>query len=287
MKFTFSFSLVFGLALLDSANGQIVQATTDVALNAATLLFKPVTTGIKIVSAILESGFEDQLGRYFKPASVFPGLTNVGIILASGPVDHVEPNNDSGHTYGTAPDEDLDKLLTGKYATTDSASLVMLIEVPAAVTVTWTFVFGSNDYNSGVAEFPDLFGFFVNGVNQAKIAGSAVSTSTVNCGTDGMSTGKNCDQLVLNDDQEYGQNEKFTSMNSYTKPQTMVVTLPAGTHSIKVAIADADTVFGANDDISAANDAFVLVGFKSAVVSAPVPVPVPQMMGMMMMGMMR
>jgi hypothetical protein len=282
MKFTFSFSLVFGLALLDSANGQsTVQATTDVAMNVATLLFKPATTGIKIVNALLESGFPDQLGRYFKAASVFPGLANAGIILASGPVDHVSPDNDSGHTYGSAPDEDLDKLLTGKYATTDTASLLMSIDVPASVTVTWAFVFGSNDYNSGVTEFPDLFGFFVNGVNQAKIAGSAVSTSTVNCGTDGASVGKNCDQLVLNDDTTFSGNEKFTSMNSYTKVQTMTVTLPAGTHSIKVAIADADTVFGADDDISGQNDAFVLVGFKSAVVSAPVP----QMMGMMGMGM--
>jgi hypothetical protein len=115
-----------------------------------------------------------------------------------------------------------------------------------------------------------------NGVRY-KIGGTAVSTSTGNCGTTGTGNGPNCNQFVNNEVDDTIKVNTF--MDGYTLPQIMTVPFPVGTHTIKVASVDADTVF--DDDIDALDDAFVLMAFKSAVVTVPVPAPVPQMMGMM------
>jgi hypothetical protein len=281
MKFTFSFALVFGLAFLDSADGQTVTAQEDTPMNVATMLLKPSKTGMTILSAAASIGEEDQFGTYMKTSQIFPGLANRGAILSSGGVSNIEVGG-SDDDANLAGDEDLEKLLIGTYKTSDAASLVVTVLVTNPVTVTFSYVFGSNDYHGGFSRYPDLFAFFLNGVNQAKVGGTAVSTSTVNCGETGDGVGPNCDQLVSNDDGP----EVFTSMDAYTKTQTMVVAFPAGTHTIKLSVADADTQFGPNDDVDAEDDAYVLMSFKSAVITPPAPAPVAQMMGMGMMGMM-
>jgi hypothetical protein len=282
MKLSSSFSLTFVLALFGSANGQpTVKAVLDTALNLAMLLFKPATTGIEIISASTE-GSSEQFGKFSKTTNVFPGLANTGIVLSSGDVTTVSVgNDDNGIDLDGIGDTDLESLLPNAL-TTDAAILEIAIKVPTAVTVTFSFVFASNEYPDDVtADVPDLFAFFLNGVNQAKINGSMVSVVTVHCGVDGLSTGPNCDQYVKNDDgNQYG-----TDIDGYTKTQTMTVLFPAGSHVVKLSVADADTKFGQNDDIKATRDAFVFMSFKAATVIPPIVPPKGMMMGMGMMGM--
>jgi hypothetical protein len=283
MKFTFSFSVVFGLALLDSANGQTVTAAKDTPANLAALLLKPAKTGIQILSALVGDGEEGQFGQYKKVAQIFPGLANKGIILSSGKVSNVQVGGND-EAYDGPGDEEMLNLVVGNYVTADAASLVISVLVPVPVTVTFSFVFGSNNYHADVSNFPDLFAFFLNGVNQAKIGGTAVSAALINCGPEGTGIGPNCDQLVNNVDPDDPKAEVFTSMNAYTKTQTMSVLIPAGQHTIKIAIADAYTFIDEPDEFDAFDDAYVLMSFQSAVVAAPVPVPA--MMGMAPMAMM-
>jgi hypothetical protein len=277
MKFSFSFALVFGLTLLDSANGQpTVTGTQATAGVMAPLLLNPAVSGMTITSATAAVGVPEQFGTYAKPNAVFPGLANSGIVLSSGDVTTVSIGNDDfGIGLYGAEDIGLESLLEGTYETTDAASLVIAVNVPTAVSVTFSFVFATNDYPDAF-DSPDLFGFFVDGVNQAKINGSPVSVTTVNCGNLGTGAGPNCGQFIKNDDDiQFG-----TDIDGYTKTQTMTVLFTAGPHTIRIAIADADSSFPP-DDIFAFRDAFVFLSFKSAVVVTP-----PAMMGMGMgMGM--
>jgi hypothetical protein len=280
MKLSVSFSLVFGLTLLDSTNGQppTVTAVTDTIGAMAPLLLNPAATGMVIVSTTATAGRSEQFGKYTKPDAVFPGLNKMGIVMSSGDVTTVSAGNDDrGFDFNGDEDAGLEALLEGDYETKDTAALVIAVNVPTAVYVTFSYVFASNEYSTNAAEFPDLFGFYVDGVNQAKINGAAVSTATVNCGDSGHGVGPNCGQFVKNDDdQEFG-----TDIDGYTKTQTMTVLFPAGPHTIRIAIADADAEVNQQND--GFNDAFVFLSFKSAVVVVPPPVAPPK--GMMGMGM--
>jgi hypothetical protein len=274
------FSLV-SISLLNAAHGQPVTATGAGATAVAQLLFPP-QSGVLIQSATA-GGQPEQVGVYTKDKSVFKGLASTGAILSSGNVANVAIGSDDSKAFGGPGDAQLDLLLGGNYDTADAASLLIAIRVPVAVTITWRFVFGSNDYPLFFGT-PDLFGFFLNGVNVAMIGNDPISTYAVNCGPSGDGVGPNCKQYVKND----GLDEAGTGLNGYTLTQTLTLNLPIGDHTIKIAIADAEEF--ADVPVSDTNDSMVLLSFRRAVqVPAPVPVPVAppkgKMMGdMMMMG---
>src|SRR5690606_24494876 len=112
----------------------------------------------------------------------------------------------------------------------------------------FSYVFASEEYNEYVnTSVNDVFAFFVDGVNIALIPGTStpVSINTVNCGfsTDGALPGlnpSNCDQFVNNDLQNGGPFFNI-EYDGFTKVLVAsALGLSAGTHHIKLAIADAD-----------------------------------------------
>jgi hypothetical protein len=171
----------------------------------------------------------EQFGFYTQKGSMFKGLPATGIVLSSGKVVDVNTGGTPNTAYGGSLDDPiLEELIPGQKIS-DYAVLNMLVSVPQDVSILIYFVFASEEYNAGNADF---FGFWVNGENLAKIGGSNVTPGNVNCGASGTGSGPNCDQYINNNPQS------GTSLNGYTKTQTMVANLKAGSNNIRIALAD-------------------------------------------------
>ena len=130
-------------------------------------------------------------------------------------------------------------------AGTRNASVLSFQFVPQYSTLTMSLVFGSEDYNDIVnSGFPtDVFGVFVNGVNQAFVPGTnlAISASTINCGgpTSGAADGTGAQNCAL-----YRDNVPFfDTIDSELDGVTVVLNLsmpvtPGEVNNISIGIAD-------------------------------------------------
>lgn len=202
----------------------------------------------------------------FTGAEASIGLSS-GIVLSSGSVQvALGPNNAGGSTLGGGNfgfgDPDLE-ILAG--VTTNDASILEFDFVPVGDSITFRYVFASEEYNEYVCgTVNDVFGFFLSGpglsgpftdnaVNLALVPGTTVpvSINTVNNGTVG-SNGQlqNCLDL----DPNWTANNIYyidngASIEVQFDGQTVVLTARAEvvcgqTYHIKMAIADGgDTAF--------------------------------------------
>jgi hypothetical protein len=134
----------------------------------------------------------------------------------------------------------LDALIPG-YQTYD-ASILQFDFIPVGPTVTFRYVFASEEYNEFVdSPFNDVFGFFVNGVNYALLPDNVtvVSINNINNGySTGVSTGPcvNCTLYVDNSDgtSRAIQYDGLTTVLTFTAP-----VIPGTLNRLKIAIADA------------------------------------------------
>jgi uncharacterized repeat protein (TIGR01451 family) len=109
--------------------------------------------------------------------------------------------------------------------------------VPSSNTVTFRYVFASDEYNEFVGQFNDVFAFFIDGQNVALIPGTStpVAINTVNLDT-------NSSFYRNNDPSDLGIPTPFgTQFDGFTTVLTATATLtPNVSHHIKLAIADTD-----------------------------------------------
>ncbi|GAB3618858.1 hypothetical protein GCM10027417_01180 [Glutamicibacter endophyticus] len=113
-----------------------------------------------------------------------------GVVLTSGALDGdnsilLGPNDERGtsENMGTEGDADLDAIVDPNH--TNDAAVLEFDFVPDAQTVTFSYVFGSEEYTEFVdSSFNDVFGFFVNGANHALIdtpdGAQPVTVNTIN-----------------------------------------------------------------------------------------------------------
>jgi hypothetical protein len=120
-------------------------------------------------------------------------------------------------------------------STYDATSLEFDIIAKVDGELTFSYIFGSEEYNEYVGSFNDVFGFFINGQNVAMIGNSAVTIDNVNLNS-------NSNLFVNNDQSDFGsitphatQFDGFTKVLS-TKPYQVI---SGQTYHIKLAIADA------------------------------------------------
>jgi hypothetical protein len=182
------------------------------------------------------------------PASgLFSGGTGIigfasGIVLTSGDASFVTgPNNNDGFTVNTSAsgDSDLNALISGN---TNDASVLEINFTPAGDKITFSYVFGSEEYNEYVnSSYNDVFAFFVNGVNAAVIPGTTntqVSINNLNCGNPFSGVGPNCD-LFINNDLNDGGPTIDTQLDGLTKVLFIAANVNAGVaNTLKIAIAD-------------------------------------------------
>lgn len=202
MKRFFKASLVAGLLATSTLYGQLVvdntQNPTDLVQN---ILAGP---GVQISNVTFNGAagnlLNPQIGS-FNGTNSNIGLNN-GLILCTGDISvAIGPNNTDGATQGGgnfgASDPDLDILSNNN---TNDKAVLEFDFVPAGNTITFRYVFGSEEYNEYVCSgFNDVFGFFISGpgfngpfqlqaVNIAIIpnTNTPVAINTINNGTPGM-----------------------------------------------------------------------------------------------------
>jgi len=217
---------------------QLVDALVGVGVNATNVTgqFAPISTGLFVNNGV--QGFS---------------LTG-GILFSSGQITGI---SDSAATFfnsndnGTLGDPQLDQIVAPRL--TEDASLVEFDFSAANDSVSFYFVFGSEEYNDYAnTNFNDVFAFIINGpgyspnTNVALIPGTntPVSINTVNNGNSGgTATGPcmNCAYFVDN----VGTNAVSMSLDGYTTAiEIKFPVWPCSNYHFKVAIADAgDGVF--------------------------------------------
>ncbi|HZI67662.1 MAG TPA: choice-of-anchor L domain-containing protein [Thermoanaerobaculia bacterium] len=183
-------------------------------------------TGANIAGGTFSGGLADGLG------------IDSGVMLTSGNVANgIGPNNQDGATTcNELPgDPALDALLAGE-TTTEDATVLEFDFVPSTNTVSFRYVFASEEYNEFVNSINDIFAFFIDGQNVALIPGTTtpVSINTVNLGV-------NSNFYRNNDPSDLGIPTPFaTQFDGFTTVLTATATLtPNVSHHIKLVIADA------------------------------------------------
>lgn len=157
--------------------------TTNMAVagvNNNTLAARIVGAGISYSNASFR-GVNRSAG-FFMNGSGIIGISD-GVILSSGNIANVKgPNmfNDISANNSLKGDADLDTLIPGS-STYDATVLAFDFKSTGNV-IRIQYVFSSDEYNEFVgSEFNDVFGFFVNGKNIAKLPDSTnVTINTIN-----------------------------------------------------------------------------------------------------------
>lgn len=184
-------------------------------------------------------------------AGEFSGGTGIlgiesGVVLSTGHAKGIiGPNVDAGGTASPSFDNGLpgDSSLAGLAGTTIGntfdATVLEFNFVPVGNTISFNYVFGSEEYNEFVnAGFNDVFGFFLNGQNVALVPGSntAVGVDTVNLTTN--------PQFYVNNATGSDPNPATppllnTDLDGLTKVLTVTANVnPGVVNHIKLAIAD-------------------------------------------------
>ena len=266
MKKTFTL-LIISMFLVCPTFGQFIPGdqSIDVTMGIppSVLVEDTLVTGCLEAFNVVYSGDTDSASiGYFNRGNSTSFPFQSGIILASGRVDTaMGPNVGGGETGtlnypGTSPgDPDL-STLSG--FTTHDASILEFDFIPSSDTLTFRYIFASEEYNEYVCgSVNDVFGFFISGPgitgpfagnsqNIALIPGTAipVSINTVNNGSIGSAgSTSNCPDPVyyLGNSSYYTDNAGGLGIeyDGLTVPLVATaVVIPCETYHIKLKIAD-------------------------------------------------
>ena len=210
---------------------------TDPTLTAQQLANQLVGGGVQI-SNVKYTGAAVAAGTFHSTGNII-GFTD-GIILSTGSIRSVVGSNCTSGIAGfnmTAGDADLTAILGAGHTTNDAAVLEFDF-VPKTSTLTFSYVFASDEYNEFVGAFNDVFAFFVNQINIALLPGvtppTPVSINNVNMNTN--------PQFFRNNDVQFpGTVPIDTEMDGLTTVLTATAQVNANqTNHMKLAIADAD-----------------------------------------------
>jgi len=228
-----------------------------------------VGSGITVVpGSPTYTGAAVAAGFFTGGASAGIGIES-GVVLTSGDVTLIDNLNDSDAATGSnglGGDSDLESLIPGYY--THDATVLEFDFSTAGGDLYFNYAFGSEEYNEWTdTSFNDVFGFFLNGTNIALIPGTTtpVSVNNVNGGNPYGTNASNPDLYNNNDLNDGGPFFAF-EYDGFTDVFTaQALGLGAGTHHIKLAIAD-------SGDWILDSGVFIQAGTFSDV---PTPIPAP------------
>jgi len=250
-------ALVLGLIGAITAGPVMAQLTTTNLSQGLTLtdLVQSIAGPGVIIQNVTFSGTGNSAGLFAGGAGII-GFDQ-GVALSSGEIaDIVGPNllPDTTTVLGTPGDADLDTF-SGK--TTYDATVLEFDFIPEGDTVTFQYVFASEEYNEYVnTDYNDVFAFLIgNGTNivNCALVGDPpvpVSINTVNNGPNNDGVGASNAVLFVNN---WAPSTLNTEMDGLTVVLTCTASVtPLATNHIKMAIADAtDTTYDSNVFIEA------------------------------------
>ncbi|MFZ3371915.1 MAG: choice-of-anchor L domain-containing protein, partial [Desulfitobacteriaceae bacterium] len=224
------------------------QLTDLTSTNAQSLVESLVGASIP-VSNITFTGASTAAGAFNTTNNII-GFQN-GIVLSTGNIHNVPGPNVSDSisaNNGSGGDSDLDSLIPG-YTTKDATTLQFDF-IPNNDNISFQYVFASDEYNEFVnSSYNDVFGFFLNGQNVAKLPGSNINVS-INNVNGGNPLGTNASNSVyyINNDLSDGGGAINTEMDGMTLVLSVYAPVNKGVvNHIKLAIADSgDTALDSN-----------------------------------------
>lgn len=229
------------ISTFQASLGLSVTPTAD----ANTLVNAIIQPGITVSNASFTGGTGNPLfsaGTFTAGQDTGIGLDQ-GIILTSGDVTLAPGPNEldgAGRILGLPGDSDLNSLIPG-FSTNDATILEFDFETTTGEFFI-QYTFASEEYNEFVnSSFNDVFGFFLNGNNIALIpnTNTPVSINNVNGGNP-LGTNASNPAFYNNNDLNDGGPFFNIEYDGLTDVFVAKVTgLPAGTNTIKLAIADA------------------------------------------------
>lgn len=162
-----------------------------------------------------------------------------GVVLSTGQVKDLPGPNEDGWTSTSmmwAGDADLEAIAGTK---TYDAAVLEFDFVPVSDTLTFRYVFGSEEYNEYVgSRYNDVFGLFVNGVNCAVVPGTQtpVAINTINSKAHAAYYVDNDIELTWPEPAPHN-----IEMDGFTTPLTCEAEVTPGvTNHVKLAITDVD-----------------------------------------------
>jgi len=204
-----------------------------------------VGSGVTI-SNVTYTGASGSIGTFTTGAAVTGNLgISSGIVISTGNVSQL-PGSASvncSSDMNTGSDPLLASLIT---QTINDAAVLEFDFVPIADTVSFRYVFGSEEYPEYVTSYNDVFGFFISGIsplggfytnqNIALIPGttSPVSIYNINNGSSNNGPCVNCGYYVNNSTGSFVKFDGFTTVLT-----AWARVFPCMTYHIKIAIGDA------------------------------------------------
>lgn len=258
------------LSTVTSASGGVAVQT---ALNADALVDEIIGPGVSVVpGSVSYTGAFVASGFFTRGISAGIGMES-GIIMTSGNAGLAQGSNTSDSTTGINDkpgDADLDAMLPDGVVTYDAAVLEFDF-VTAGGDLSLNYVFASDEYNEYVNTIhSDVFAFFLNGENIALIPGTdiPVSVNTVNGGGPAFGDNPSYPEFYNNNDLNDGGPFFDFEYDGFTTVFTAeALGLAAGTHHIKLAIADTADKYG---------DSAVFIETGTFSVQSPLtPTPIP------------
>jgi hypothetical protein len=257
---------MLGVSLPANATPGSLSVTTLGETLTPTMLAQDLAGDGVTVSNVSYTGAQGAAGRFADsgtPPDLIVGFGG-GVILSSGGAALIPGPNDSDSTsvINEAPgDPDLGGLLPPGSGNTFDASTLAFDFVPDGETITFRYVFSSEEYNEFVgAGVDDVFGFFINGTNCATVAGDRVSIDSINGGNPFGTTNPD-DGVVASHPELFRNNDPNdpgpATINVEADGLTTILTCTAAvsaneTNTMKLSIADVgDSVWDSNVFIEA------------------------------------
>lgn len=230
MKSLFVLLVVVLLSATAFAGPVTVAASTDAMAMATALVGDPNI----VINSATYTGAANASGFFAGGAGVLPYAD--GILLTSGTVQNaLGPNTSEGITgdNGLAGDADLNSLVPGY--TTHDASILTIVFTPTKGTISFQYVFGSDEYTEWVGSaYNDVFGFFLNGVNLAVLPGTSIPVSI-----NSVNGGANSDYYTNNEPGSGVVDLEYDGLVGLKKVLYAQGTVNPGVeNTIKIAIAD-------------------------------------------------
>jgi hypothetical protein len=165
-----------------------------------------------------------------------------GIVLSTGSVNSVTRPynvNNIGQSFNGAGSSLLDPFLAEGNGTLDAVTLSFDFTTTTGDLFITSYVFGSAEYPRYVnGDYNDLFGYFVNGTNVAKVPGTnqIVSINTINSGGNGLPPGGVNPSFYISNT----NNARTLEYGGLTVPlAAQAVRIGSGVHNLTLVIADA------------------------------------------------
>src|SRR5580704_15429229 len=248
-----------------------VDDLTDSTLTPTALAQSLVGAGVAI-SNVKYTGALRAAGTFTTSSNVL-GFTS-GIVLSSGSARNVAGSNCSTELSvdnGEPGDPDLNTIV-GADSTTNDAAVLEFDFVPTSSTISFQYVFGSEEYPEFIGSFNDVFGFFLTApggapVNLALIPGTnlPVSINDVNDGNPGNDPPipPANPKFYVNNQVQFVPGTPLPPVDTELNGLTVVLgaqatVTPGLTYHIKLAVADAN-------DFALDSDVFVQAGSLSSV----------------------